>query len=234
MQVDVGKQVLVPRVKHCGEAGQSLEAPPSLGEFEKGLCGSFEEEIIEDFLVSADERVEFVGQRDDDVEVACGEQSLKALVDPLDFFEALTFWAVPVPAGVETQALESAMVPAGFEMASQGGSPATQDIPDDLALLRARRVALEVVIGVDSEDVGYFNVGRVTGRARGARHIYDLGLHAPSPLFSFLASASHGLSMVARKALLTCRYRTVVRMDVCPSSFCTKRTSVPFSSRCVA
>ena len=46
--------------------------------------------------------------------------------------------------------------------------------------------------------------------------------------------SSSGLNIFNRSLLVTCKYRNVVLISLCPNNFCISTTSVPLSSRCVA
>ena len=202
VQVDVGEQVLVPCVQDRGEAGQSVEPGPPLGQLEQRLGCGLKEEVVKERLVLEEQGAELVRQGEHHMEVSSGQEPLAALGDPADFLQALTLGAMPIPAGVEGPTFITASVFAGFQVPSPGGGPALEDVADDLALLAAHGVVLHVRFGVDTKDIA--ELGRGVCRSRQTLvQDYFFGLHGlPPSLWSFWR-ASQGLSMVCRKALLT-------------------------------
>ena len=52
--------------------------------------------------------------------------------------------------------------------------------------------------------------------------------------FSNCVISSKGLKTFCRSLLVTCKYRRVVFISLCPGSFCISTTSVPLSNKCVA
>ena len=93
-------------------------------------------------------------QGNDHVEVGGRQQLLGTFKEPAGLLEALTLRAVTVTTRVEAQALVSATVPTGLQMASKGGRPAMEDVTDDLSLLDAYRMVLHVGVGMGAKDVG--------------------------------------------------------------------------------
>jgi len=144
-----------------------------------------------------------MGQCEDDVEVSCGKQFPGTLKQPSDFGKVLTLGAVTIPAGVEAQALIATLVLTGFQVTSQGGRSATDDVADDFSLLVGDGTHLQVVVGMRAEYVGQFR-GVRCGRRQPFMRTYFFGLHELPPLVSGFWRASQGLSMVPRYALLTC------------------------------
>jgi hypothetical protein len=98
MQVGMESEFLAPGVKDGGEAGFRPETVPPLGEFDEGLGGGLEQQIIEALSILQDQGVDFVGQCDDDVEVGGRQELLGTLEKPADLLKALTLGAVTVAA----------------------------------------------------------------------------------------------------------------------------------------
>jgi hypothetical protein len=69
MQVGVESEFLGPCVQDGGKPWLGTETVPTLGQFDERFGGGLEEKMIEDLTVFEDERVEFMRQGDDDVEV---------------------------------------------------------------------------------------------------------------------------------------------------------------------
>ena len=83
-------------------------------------------------------------------------QQIKALVfNPAFFQHLLTFWTMPVPAGVVGRPLVSA-IRAFIHMAAQGGSSALTNCIKCFPLLDCHRVAAFICIAVLREYILYF------------------------------------------------------------------------------
>ena len=52
--------------------------------------------------------------------------------------------------------------------------------------------------------------------------------------FSNCVMSSKGLKTFCRSLFVTCKYRSVVFISLCPSNLCIITTSIPLSSKCVA
>jgi hypothetical protein len=67
-------QGLAPRVENRGNADVSAQVLGITGKLLQGLGGSLEEQVIEAPLIDADQGIELMGQREDDVEVRNRQQ----------------------------------------------------------------------------------------------------------------------------------------------------------------
>ena len=93
-------KLLVPGMKYGGKSHDSSQSSIPSGKLEKGPGGSVKQEVIEQFFVLQDQRVELVGQGEDHVEVMGWQQPLHALVEPSCLLQILTFGAVAITAGI--------------------------------------------------------------------------------------------------------------------------------------
>jgi len=197
VEVDVGGELLVPCVQDSGAPGQGVEPWPSLGELEQGLGGGLEEQVVKEPLVALDQGAELVRQGEHHMEVSCGQESLAAFGDPADFLQILTLGAMTVSAGVESQAPVAALVFTGFQVPSECGGPALEDVADDLALLAARGVVVHVSRGMDAQDVAELDRPLARRCGPGAPG-YFFRLHGLPPLRRGFGRASQGLWTVCR------------------------------------
>ena len=100
-------EVLPPSVEDSGNSQGRLEVVPA--ELQQGGGGAGEQEGVEAGLVVADEQIQFVRQREDDVEVRDGQQELGLLLQPLGAVELLATGTMAVAARVRPEVPCSAM-----------------------------------------------------------------------------------------------------------------------------
>jgi hypothetical protein len=74
------------------------------------LGGGLEEEIVQNFFVLKDQRIQLVGKRDDDMKVMGGEEPLFPALEPFGLAQTLAFGTVAVTARVVGDAGESAIL----------------------------------------------------------------------------------------------------------------------------
>jgi len=67
VEMEVIAQRLVPGVKHTDETEQTAEV--STSKLEQGLRDRFEQDVADDFLVGEGERIQFVREGEDEMEV---------------------------------------------------------------------------------------------------------------------------------------------------------------------
>ena len=91
-------QVLTPGVQDPEEADVCSEVLRVACHFEHGCGARTVEQVIDDSLVPQGQRGEFVGKREDDVEVGNGQQFCRARLEPLGTRVPLALGAVPVAA----------------------------------------------------------------------------------------------------------------------------------------
>src|SRR5207253_7955728 len=83
VQMEVIAQRLVPGMQDTDETEQAMEV--GAAKLEQSLRDSFEQDIAEHLLVHQQEWVEFVWQREDEMEVAHWQQVGLAVLEPLGF-----------------------------------------------------------------------------------------------------------------------------------------------------
>jgi hypothetical protein len=70
------------------------------GKFQQRLRGASEQEIVNDLLVSEHQRIEYVREGEDHMEVMDGKHILLSFLKPLLPFKKLALRTMPVPAGI--------------------------------------------------------------------------------------------------------------------------------------
>ena len=136
-------------------------------------------------------------QGEDHMEVTGGQKPLASLGDPTDLLQVLTLGAMAVAAGVEGQAVKAASVFTGFQVASEGGRSAGEDVAYDFSLLAADRTGLHVGIGMDTKDIAKL-YRRPCGRGEPRVGDYFFRLHGLPPSALSFGRVSKGLSIVCR------------------------------------
>ena len=91
-------EFLTPCVQHAEEANFRTEVSRVASDFQKCFGTGAEQEIVEDTLVLQNQWRQPVGQREDDVQVACREEFFSTRSDPPFSSARLTLWAVPISA----------------------------------------------------------------------------------------------------------------------------------------
>jgi len=128
------EEILAPGVENRGHPDLGAQMIWVTGDLQQGL-GCRGEQDLEDLpLVAQRQRVEIIGQGEDDMEVGHGEQAFDALREPLRTPKSLTLWAVPVPTGVIGD-LDLTAVSATQHMATQTGRSAALNGRHDLELI---------------------------------------------------------------------------------------------------
>jgi hypothetical protein len=74
------------------------------------LGGSLEEEIVQNFFVLKDQRIQFMGKGDNDMKVMGWEESLVSVLEPFGLAQTLAFGTMAVATGVVGDAGESAVL----------------------------------------------------------------------------------------------------------------------------
>ena len=106
MDVIVVEQRLAPRVQHGGEAELGVEL--FAAELQQRGRRGIEEQIITARLILANQRVERVRQREDQVEIRNRQQQFGLLLHPRATVRTLARRTVPVATGVRHEALGAA------------------------------------------------------------------------------------------------------------------------------
>ncbi len=162
VQMRVQTQIAAPRMQHGNHARLCAEPPLVTGDFIDGFPNGFEQKIVKQAVVGEYQRIEFVRQSKDDMQIRHGQQFGFARLDPLLFFECLTLRAVPIAAGVVMHMYAAAVRTDPRVPAQDGGATLGHRI-QDLEMQRRRFKTLSVRIAEASKYV----TQRLHGRSRG-------------------------------------------------------------------
>ncbi len=134
MQMKMVDQGLAPGVQHSNEAELPLKAPLGIsGKSLQCLIDRTKQQRQGLFSVAQDNGVEIMGQSEDQVKVSTGQKLRLAVVEPFLLGHGLALGAVPIPAGVISDALEAAGI-ASFDMAAESCGPALFNMVHDFTL----------------------------------------------------------------------------------------------------
>ena len=160
VQMVMADQGLAPGVQDGRDA--QLHAETVLAELEQGLTRGGKQERIKRALVLLDERVEHVGQGENQMEVRHWQKRALLLFEPAVSRLALAERAMAVAAGVRHKMALAALL-AAVAMAAQGERTAGQERTQDLPMMRGQleRGRLQA----EAQDLGQLEPRRWTGRA---------------------------------------------------------------------
>jgi hypothetical protein len=103
-------QFLAPGMQHCQHADASPKVLGIGGQFQQGLRGATEQQVVQPLRVADRQGIELFRQSEDDVEVRNRQQFGTTLLEPFFLLQALTFRAVTVAARVVGDLACAAMV----------------------------------------------------------------------------------------------------------------------------
>ena len=129
VHVRVMFEFLIPGVEHTEETDLGAEMFGIASDSEEGCGTGLQQEMVQEFLVLQGERRQFMGEREDNMDVARGEKLLTTRLEPTSTGVGLTLWAVPVAAAVVRNGRMVATVDAFIEMPAQGGGATACDGP---------------------------------------------------------------------------------------------------------
>ena len=87
-------------MEHTEETDLGAEMFGIASDSEEGCGTGLQQEMVQEFLVLQGERRQFMGEREDNMDVARGEKLLTTRLEPTSTGVGLTLWAVPVAAAV--------------------------------------------------------------------------------------------------------------------------------------
>jgi hypothetical protein len=100
VDVHVLRKILAPGVEHGGHAEVTAEVTRIASEAQERRCRTLKEQAIDEPRVTLRQRIERVGQREDDVEIRNGQHLASARGEPALGGHALTLRAVAIATGV--------------------------------------------------------------------------------------------------------------------------------------
>ena len=234
VQMEVGPQLLVPRVQHEREA--HLAAEVLAAELQQGFGRRVEQQVQQGPLVALaveDQRVQVVRQGEHVVKVRHRQEFFQAGVHPGGRGHALALRAMAVAATVVRQPLEPARR-APLAMAAQRRGPAMLDVPHRLPLGARQAMRLPVRLAVLPKDVGQFAADGGAAAAASADTGSEDGVHSSTSPSPGRRNRSSGLRIDSKCWLVTCKYLAVVLKLVCPISRWIIGNGTPASIKWVA
>lgn len=128
-------QILTPGVQYGQNANARTEMLRVRGDRHQRLRRRAEQNVVDGLLVLQGKRSDFIGKREDNVEVVDREDLRCAGFRPLPPCAALAFGTMPVPAGIVGDPLVGTPV-APLHMPPEGLGAAMRDVMEDAALGR--------------------------------------------------------------------------------------------------
>jgi hypothetical protein len=165
VHVGVMEQDLAPGVKDGKKADVRTEMLGICGDGEQGLRGGMEEQAVAQTLVLQRDRRQFVGEREDDVEVRDVEELALAGREPFGSRRSPTLGTVSVATGVVGDLFVATGVAAKL-VAAERSRPAERELAKYALLLGRARVGLAIGDSEGSQDVGHFGPTRIHGESR--------------------------------------------------------------------
>ena len=157
VQMGVELQLLIPGVKHGGEAHMSGQPGIASGQLEQSAGSRAKQGVVQELLVAQDEGVELVWEGGHRMEVVDGQQPEHAAMEPSDLLEALAFGTVAIAAGVIRDPSVAATVLTQRDASPQLRGAAEHDIPHGPLLVRVEGMLTSVLSPVEAEDLGDFD-----------------------------------------------------------------------------
>jgi len=184
MDMGMKAEVACPGMQDRGHAELGVQTAAS--EVEQGARGGGEEKVVHPLGVLAGQGAQFLGQREDDVEVLGGDEALPALFEPASLDQALAFRTMAIAARVVGGGLVAAFL-AHVRVTAEIRGPTQHDGKQHLELVPSRHVLLAKGRTGGAKDVGDLQARTHlpgAGRARvhggeGLSNCRALPLHEP-------------------------------------------------------
>ena len=156
MQVKVIQQGLIPGVENGEETDLAFQMGSS--EIGKSFRHRLEEDVAENFLVGEDQRIQFMRNSKDEMEVANRKKLRLMGLNPFISGRGTTLGTMPVPARMGKGAFKATGI-ALLQMTAQSFGAAHFDCMHDFAVSGRQRITAPVVVSVKAEDIGHFPSG---------------------------------------------------------------------------
>jgi len=168
------QEVLSPCVQHGGETDFGSQVPGSGGNLLQGLGDGSEQDIKKDGLVAESERIQFLRNGEDDVEVGNRQERGQSFFEPIVAGYALALGTVAIATGMLGDALVTAGV-ALVQVSAEGGRAALHDVAHHLSLRGRRRVSAAILLAVRTENIGDLKGRPVVSRLVHCRSAQNVG-----------------------------------------------------------
>jgi hypothetical protein len=148
--MNMGLELLIPGMQHSHKAW----FPPEFIFTERYQClrDGLKEDGEHHGFVLEDEGIELMGKGKYHMEVGNGQQFGCSFFKPSLSGDVLTFWAVPVTAGMIPDALSAALIAARKVAATRGGA-AVHEVEEDPALIIRQGIYASIVSYMGAEDI---------------------------------------------------------------------------------
>jgi hypothetical protein len=151
-------------VQNSRKTDAGSESLPVESTVEQSVRRTLKEHRVHEGLVVENQRVEFVGKGDDDVEIVSGEESFESLLHPSDLLQSLTFGTMAVAARIVRDVEVAAIVFTDIHVPAQSGGATLFDVAHDLKMFIGKRVSIPVVLAMGTEDIGNFQLSTMVVR----------------------------------------------------------------------
>ena len=205
--VDVGMMLepLAPRVEHHQPADRGAQALRIRGDLQQRRRGRAKQQVVHDALVGEREARQRLRHREDDVDVADGQELLLAGRHPRVPRGGQTLGAVPIAAAVVREGRVRALLTA-IAMPAERRGAALRDGPEHAPMLPGdpRAVGLQEAIAMLAHDVGHLEGW--------PRHRWCFSRVRRAVSGPEMVSASRGFATACRCFCERWRYSTVCRI----------------------
>ena len=168
-------EVLAPGVEHHRDPDLAPEPLGISTEGLQGVRGRLKQEVVDHLRISLGERVDRMGQGEDQMEIGHRQELGRACLDPALLGQRLAFRAVAVAAGVITGDLRPTAI-TGLQMAAEGRRTAVLDGLHHATLLRAESMRTAIGLAMFSKDLRELQPPRPRLGVRGLAHGSGAGL----------------------------------------------------------
>lgn len=160
MQMRVMQHGLPPGVKDGDEADLGAQVLGIGSDRAQGLGSGVKQDFVDHGLVLVGDRGDFLGQREDYVEIVSGNELGLAILQPLRAHQGLTLRAVAISATVERDARVAAFVTL-LDVTTERDGATTLDRAHDAALPTAEGISVLLAVGRAglAEDVRHLEPG---------------------------------------------------------------------------
>jgi len=172
MDVRMKQQLLRPTVQHARETDPGAEIPRIARHVVQRLRDGGKEQTVRQLWIRTKERMELIGDSEDDMVVLDRQQMLLLCGEPADLLKALTLRTVPISTRIVGDLTKPTPVTL-VQMTAESRGAATQDVSHHTYLLT---VEPRKLIRPLTEDVGELQLGATPTAARRRRAVHGSGL----------------------------------------------------------
>src|SRR5262245_54584344 len=153
------QEILSPRVENAKKADIGAQVFRIASNFQKGLGHSPEQEVVEFDLVLEYECLQFMRQRENDMEITRRQKLPLSRRDPSLTRLILAFRAMAISAGVVGNDLIATALRARIDMTAESRCATTSDSAYRFQLLKTELMTIDEVAAPRAKDVGHLHGG---------------------------------------------------------------------------